>query len=100
MKLIVVLFVLLFLAFALLNLSLSRHRVKLSNRDGSFDVGQQRQFRILGYLLLFITVAFATAMWGVSLGLVYWFATATLTSILVVLLWTYKPKFFSFLNRC
>ncbi len=85
------------LGFTLLSLSLSRNYSKVINRAKRPTNRTSWVFRACGYALLIIAVFWALNSWGIALGLVYSFATATLTATFIVILLTYKPHYMSFI---
>ena len=85
------------LGFTLLSLSLSRNYSQITNRANRPTKCTSWAFRACGYTLLIIAVIWALNCWGIALGLVYSFATATLTATLIVILLTYKPHYMAFI---
>lgn len=82
---------LLLLGFALLSFSLHKHYA-LARPD------QQRLpkvviilLRVAGYGILLSTALWAMHNRGAALGLVYWFGSATITSLLLSQLLAYRP---------
>lgn len=85
------------LGFTLLSLSLSRHYSQVINNAIRPTKRMIFGMRISGCILLFFAVFFALKSWGVALGLVYSFATATLVATLLAILLTYKPHYLTFI---
>jgi len=86
------------LGFILLSLSLSRNYSKVIKSANKRPTKRTSWiFRACGYSLLIIAVFWALNSWGVALGLVYSFATATLTATFIVILLTYKPHCLAFI---
>ncbi len=85
------------IGFSLLSLSMSRHYSHVVNRRQRIPKITMWLLRVVGYGMLLTAVILAINSWGMALGLVYCFATATLVTILLALLLTYKPYWLSFI---
>ena len=80
---------LLIFGFALLSLSMSRHYNDVMVRRQRLTKNTILLFRVIGYSSLIIAAIVAVNVWGLALGLVYWFGTATLVTTLLSLTLTY-----------
>lgn len=78
--------------FALLSLSLSRHYSQVFSKAKRPTKHVLWILRGCGYAVILLAIGYAINSWGITLGLVYSFAIATLTATLIALLLTYKPQ--------
>lgn len=86
------------LGFTLLSLSLSRNYSKaIKSANKRLTKRTSWILRACGYFLLILAIFLALNSLGVALGLVYSFATATLTATFTVILLTYKPHYMAFI---
>ena len=83
--------------FILLSLSLTRHYNRVTEQRVRLSKRVMLVFRLGGLSLLIIAIILAVNIWGVALGLVYWFALATLVILLLSMLLTYKPQYLFFI---
>ncbi|GAA5136319.1 DUF3325 domain-containing protein [Thalassotalea piscium] len=86
----------LFLGFLCLSLSLSRHYNQVDPKK-RLSTRNLWLYRISGYTLLLLAGIYAADVWGLTLGLVYWCASATLVTFFLSLVLTFKPKWLSFI---
>lgn len=94
--------ILLTLGFTLLSLSLPRHfhqvsYCKTNIKRKQFTTRHVWIFRGCGYALLFTSIFLTTQERGITLGLVYWFASATLVTLLLSLILSFKPRWLAFI---
>lgn len=85
------------LGFTLLSLSISRHYSQVITNAKPPTQRIIWGIRISGYTLLLLAVIYALKNWGLTLGLVYFFATTTLVATFLAILWTYKPHYLAFI---
>ncbi|MCL1045328.1 DUF3325 domain-containing protein [Shewanella electrodiphila] len=85
------------LGFTLLSLSLSRHYDQVINSVKRPSKPIVWTLRLSGYGILLLAIIQGIKSWGLALGLVYSFATATLVATLLAMLLTYKPHYLTFI---
>ncbi len=90
--------ILLMFGFILLSLSLSRHYNKVHNKHSQLSTRTLWIFRVSGYALLLTSIILGINLWGLTLGLVYWFASAMLIALLITLILSFKPHWLSFIS--
>jgi hypothetical protein len=95
--LVLLLILLLIVAFTLLSLSLSRHYSDVTNKRQRLPQHFILLFRFVGYGFLLVSVTLSITLWGLGLGLVYCFGTATIVVTLLSMVLTFKPKWLSFI---
>jgi hypothetical protein len=95
--LVLLLIFLLIVAFTLLSLSLSRHYSDVTNKRQRLSQNFILLFRLVGYGFLLASVTLSVSLWGLGLGLVYCFGTATVVVILLSMILTFKPKWLLFI---
>ncbi len=91
--LILVQIVLQLLGFSLLVLSLPRHYSEIFGAAQRATKMARLVFKCMGFSVIIVAIVFALNSWGAALGLVYFFATATLIVTLLAILLAYFRKF-------
>jgi len=86
---------LLMIAFVFLSLSLSRHYSDVTDKRQHLPKNIALLFRLIGYSFFIAATVLSVNFWGVALGLVYWFGTATLVVLALSLILTFMPKWLS-----
>jgi drug/metabolite transporter (DMT)-like permease len=81
-----------FLAFILISLSMKRHFRQLYPIRKIPSLQHLFLFRLFGYLVLFLSIFLFISIQGLGLGLVIFFGVLTLTVLIQVLLFSYRPK--------
>ncbi|MGS0535575.1 DUF3325 family protein [Pseudoalteromonas sp. SaAl2] len=80
------------LGFILLSLSLQRHYNDIVSQRQQLKKRSCILLRFIGFTLLVVATAKAISMWGIALGLVYAFATATLVATTLAILFAYVTR--------
>lgn len=86
-----------FIGFSYLSLSITRHYSAVTNQSLRPPKRTVWGLLVCGYTLLLIAVVFALHSWGVALGLVYSFSTATLAATFIAILLAFKPHYLAFI---
>ncbi|NNG41392.1 DUF3325 domain-containing protein [Pseudoalteromonas sp. NEC-BIFX-2020_002] len=87
------------IGFALLSLSIPRHFSQVFQHTSRPTKRTVLALRCGGYAFVILAVIIAVNSWGVSLGLVYSVATATLTATTLTVLLAYISKLLTVIGR-
>jgi hypothetical protein len=86
-----------FIGFSYLSLSITRYYRPVTNQSLRAPKRTVWALLVCGYTLLLIAIILALNGWGVALGLVYSFATATLAATFLAILLAFKPHYLAFI---
>lgn len=86
------------LGFILLSLSLQRHYNDVFGQTQRPTKQTIRLLKFMGFAVLIVAIAYAIYTWGSALGLVYFFATASLVASALAMLLAYFGKIKAVVN--
>jgi hypothetical protein len=79
-----------FFGFAALAFSLERHYAQIS--DKKLTTGNKVLFRLVGWVLLAVSVAPCIAQWETAIGISAWFLIASVSGSILVLILSFADK--------
>lgn len=89
--------IVLMFGFIFLSLSLSRHYKEVTHKKQHLTKNIKWIFKCSGYILLVCAAALLINVSGLTLGLVYWCALASLITFLLSIILAYKPDVLLFI---